>query len=504
MIKTTFGAEIEKPIANSHTGNPHTVSQSFFKRLQKRAKERKTFQSYHLSDVQKNVLLGTVSTDLGEQGVDNGWTLLETALPYTYSLKELHKIQRMDLKIIQEELQSEGAGVINMSINPLITRTQSAYKKYVAPKGIYQYIQYRGWDHSAGIDARAQNSPTTGIAVSDAADAVSVIIGAGAAFIALFANSPFEEGRRSNAKESRLLMWERMMNNSVVPGDRLTWKFPSGPFHTLADYFNWMFSEKSGVHFVLDTNTTQQYKSMGKSVVILKEQPSLSRYLSKKKWEGVRLSEVNDENPSKVVIAPSASHIELLQFLQFSGARIRFLIKDTDNFPLDQLVTGLSKPKSGMVESVFEKYGKNFYIEGRDPGANFPDRQLQEEGNDSAETTMIGPAALQAGLLKNLKKAKKYIFSIPWSQLGKLRTEAIRNGFEGKTENLTVYEFTRNIVEIASEGLSSHDQKYLSYVNWCLETRKNGADRAIEFVNNQKGSMTKRMQKLIISRMCEI
>ncbi|MDE2589903.1 MAG: hypothetical protein KGL95_09605, partial [Patescibacteria group bacterium] len=116
---TTFGAEIEKAIINVKTGSPHVVSQNYFEELKKLAKKRKTFEKVHKSDVQPNVSIGVVSKDLGIQGLDNGFNLLETALPVTVSLSDLHKNMHDDLSQTQKALKSEGASIINMSIHPL-------------------------------------------------------------------------------------------------------------------------------------------------------------------------------------------------------------------------------------------------------------------------------------------------------------------------------------------------------------------------------------------------
>ena len=480
----TYGAEIEKPVINLNTGEPHSVSQNFFKRLSEDALRRGTNPNFHLSDVDDRIL-GVVS-DLGEQGVDNGFNLLETSLPYQSSLAELLELMQLDLKTVQEALEKEGASVVNLSIHPLGKRDLETYKAFVAPKGIYRYLWYRGWDHKAGIDARAQNSPTTSVSPEEAADAVSVIIGAGAAFIGLFANSPYEEGERSSFKEARLNMWERMMRYSKVEGDRKTSRFPEERFRTLAQYFNWMFGKDTAIHFVIsDENKKGDYKGIGDRVLIIPENPSVIEFLSKPVWQAFRLNDIFiNFPPNPIMVKPDISHFEAMQFAQFTGARIRFVL-DKSNFPLEDFLEALKKTNETKVEEIFSQFIQSMWIEGRDPGANFPDREILEAGDEIASSVVIAPSVIQAGLIRNLEEAVRYIASIPWLKLKELRESAIRNGLNGEIDGLTVFEFADRILEIASRGLTSEEQRYLAYPLWVLETRKNGADRAISYVERQ-------------------
>ena len=84
--------------------------------------------------------------------------------------------------------------------------------------------------------------------------------------------------------------------------------------------------------------------------------------------------------------------------------------------------------------------------------------------------------------------------------LGDLRDEAIRHGLDGKVDGTSVYEFTQNLVSIAHEGISSSNQRYFSYIDYCLKVKKNGADRALDFVRNEKGSLEKKLIRLVLSR----
>lgn len=509
----TYGVELEKTIANIKNSKPHLVSQNFFKRLKKAADQRKVNSHYHFSDVKPKIILGLVSDDLGEQGLDNGFNLLETSLPYQKSLTDLNKKILVDLKVTQKTLEKEKASMINLSIHPLGKTDMKTYKKTVVPKGVYPYIWYRGWDHAAGIDAKAQNSPTTGVSVDQAADAVSAVIGANAALIALFANSPFEEGKLSKHKEARLKMWDRMMKNAKVEGDRLTASFPEEPFKTLAQYFNWMFGGKTGIHFVLAGNQEGKtdyklpsedcnlvgYKGIGDRILLIDDTPTLLKYLSKKQWDATFFKDRRRKIQRTVKVIPHISHMETMQFAQFTGARIRYGLNHQD-FPLSKFVSACQKLNQTKVEEIFEKFAKFVYIEGRDPGANFPDQEIINAGEDIAKSVVISPSAIQTGLIKNLTKTIKYIEKYPWKQLGQLREAAIKDGFDGKIGKLTVEEFTRNILNLAEEGLGKDERWMLAYPKWVLETKQSGADRAINFVKNHKKGLHSAIVDLINQR----
>ena len=505
-IPATYGAEIEKAVSDRVTGQPHGVSPQFFARLAKEAKKRNDEWHYHFSDVKPKIKLGVVSVEMGEQGLDNGFNLLETAIAFTSGHDGLEKLGRKmteDLETTQKALAAENATVINMSNHPLGKTDEKTYWKFVAPKGVYSFIRYRGWDHAAGIDANAQNCPTTGISVENAASAFAVMMGASSAIIALYANSPYDEGERSLYKESRLSMWNRMFDNSRQKSDLTVSQFPPYRFHTLAQYFNWMHGKKTSMHFVMsdETGNSGDYKGIGNRVLVIKNNPSLLKFLSKPKWEAVYLSDLlNKKKPvHKTAVQPKISHLELHQWTQFAGVRIRYGLK-SDGFPLEEFVSACNDLKSDKVEEIFFKQAKFVYIEGRDPGANFPDSEIWNAGKAIAQSVVISPSALQAGLLRNLKEAAKYIDSFNWNQLHDLRKEAMLKGLQGRSCDTTIYEFTKKILEIAGRGLSVDEQKFIAYPEWVLKTKKNGADRAIEFVEKYHGSLSSALKALIKSR----
>lgn len=504
-MERLYGAEIEKTVSSQERGSMHRVSQKFFKELGREAWRRGRSPRYHRSDIDPLTIIGVRTKDLGEQGLDNGFNLLETSFPPQESLFRLAQLMELDLDTVQRALELEGATVINLAIHPLGKRDIETYNAFVAPKGIYEYLWFRGWDHSAGIDARAQNSPTTSVSAHEAADALSVVLGCSPAFIGIFGNSPFEEGKRSEYKEARLKMWERMMRNSKVHGDHVTAEFPPFRFKTLAQYFHWMFGEGTGIHFVIAESTSGDYKGIGDKILIVEGNPSVLTYLSQPCWKAYFLKDVlKGDTSNPVLIKPEISHMETMQFAQFSGARIRYVL-DKRNFPLKDFLNAVSQPDKRHVEEIFSLYAKSMWIEGRDPGANFPDEELWEAGDNIARSVVIAPSALQAGLIRNLEESVRFIDRYNWEHLKELREAAIKYGLDGEVDGVTVYDFAKKVLEIAAKGLTREEQEFLEYPLWVIQTGKNGADRAIEFVEKEmesgkSGSLEEAIEKLVKHR----
>ena len=74
-----------------------------------------------------------------------------------------------ELEDIGAALAEEGATLLNFSEHPNVAIDPQYYAAVRAPKPIYDYwVMVRGWNHSVGIDAKAQNGPTTAVEVEDA------------------------------------------------------------------------------------------------------------------------------------------------------------------------------------------------------------------------------------------------------------------------------------------------------------------------------------------------
>lgn len=478
----TFGAEIEKPISDIQSGLPRGISQKSFKRISESYKNGEL----DYSDVEPETAIAVNAPQIGHIGLDNGFNLQETSTKVTASLGELESVLKTDLKTLQNVLAEEGATVVNLSIHPLGKTDAASHKAFVAPKGVYKYIAVRGWDHAAGIDAKAQNSPSTGVEPQNAAKALTTIIGSSAAFIGLFANSPFQEGSVSDFKESRLKMWDRFMKNSTSEGDRITARFPDRPFLSLKDYFTWMFGPGTNMHFVMASGGN--YKTFGDGAIIIDGNPSVLEYLNNERAVGTFLN-----SGKQIIVAPDLKHMEALQFAQFTSARIRWHF-DSANVTKEQF---LNAYRQNTLEELFANGAiSDIYIEGRDPGANFPDSYLNSLGKELAWSALTSPSAIQSGLINNLDEALAYLRSFKWQHLNQLREAAIRNGLHGEAGGVSVYRFTKRILEISAKGLPANYERMLEYPAHVLSTKQNGADRAL----NDYYAKRKTIQDIVKSR----
>ncbi|MFM2414985.1 MAG: hypothetical protein RI911_678, partial [Candidatus Parcubacteria bacterium] len=258
----TIGVELEYPFAK-RDGTTHFVQEAYFLKL-------KEIKKAHGQDSKEkrvgDVTIG-LATEWGESGLDNGRNNGESALGVVSletpgGLKRMHDIVTQEIKDVTQALADTDAVMLNMSNSPLTAISEETYQKAYLPKPVYKYIrEYRGWTHMIGIDAKAQNSPSTGCDFYDAAQAVNVVMGSAGAFIGLFANSPFQEGAVSSFKETRLSMWGDMFGTSHFESDRTLMKNPKQPFANMREYFTWMFGPGTSMYFVI--GNTSDYKKSG-------------------------------------------------------------------------------------------------------------------------------------------------------------------------------------------------------------------------------------------------
>lgn len=482
-----FGGELERVVISRDTGCPIQLSPQFFDRLRRLGEARGSF-------VAMSEGLGVITKDLGEQGIDCGFHVQETALPPCDSLTELANRALSDVQGVISCAREEEKTFLNFSTHPLGRRDLLTYQKFVAPKPIYSYLWYRGWDHTAGFNGAVQTSPSTSVSIYEAAEAASAVIGAGAAFIALCANSPFEEGKMSGKKESRLGIWERMFASSKHSGDRVVSKFPPNRFNRLSEYFNWMFGPGTAIHYI--SRHSCSYKEASDRWLV-EGGPSLLHFFSRTQWNAMEMSclQTGDFKPQVMPVYPSLHHLEEHQWAQFSGARIRFTLKKCAVEPRQFYEVCVS---DGSLEDLLESCVESMWIEGRDPGANYLDRELAEAGLSSE--MCMAPMALQGGILNNLRDVTTYLNRYPWSQLEALRDAAIREGLHGEVEGVRVSTFAAELLEIARDGVAEEERYLLYYFDYVLRTGKNGADRAIDALNASSLPFDEALLRLIKER----
>jgi hypothetical protein len=479
----TLGIEMEMAVIDRTTGRSHPV-RSFFGNLHglKTAHgEQAELQSKDGRDI-------AVQTAGINSSLDNAFNNLESSIGPTPggtgNLASLEHRVREELDAVCAALDLEGATILNMAEHPGLPVDQDYYHRVRAPKPIYDYwIGTRGWDHAAGIDAKAQNSPSTGVDCADAVTALNSLLALSPALIALYANSPFEAGRITGFKENRLTLWPRMFGGAVFPGDRRLHSLPERPFRDLRDYFSWMYGPGTVMQCV-PQDRQQAYKSL-RELYHIDAQPSLLEFLTAPRWEGHCIT-----SGAAGSVVPGMHHVEFLQYASFLDARIRFRFKDT-TFEIEEFLAAWNRP--GALEALFAAKLDCCYIEGRAVGANFPDRELAGLADSQiAESVVLSPSALQTGLLRNLREASRLADTIPWEALPALRTAAIRHGLDGQVGDLTLKRLCRQVVEVAGCGLGLEEEWMLAYPLHVLRSGLTGADRALRDYGRLNGSPEER------------
>jgi hypothetical protein len=465
---TQLGLEMEMVVARRDNGESHIVSGYFPRLAQLKAKRG---EAVTLNQIGSQVI--GVYGPAGESGLDNGYNLLETSFSPVMGgpggLNRLAARVRQELLDVQETLAQENATVLNASEHPFCLLDHDWYMRIRVPRPIYdELVGYRGWHHHIGIDAKAQNSPCTSVAIRDAVRALNVVLALAPAVIALFANSPLEGGRVTGLKENRLTLWDRMFKYSRFTGDHFLQRLPEQPFVDLGDYFRWMFGPNT-VSRALPLATGADYKVA--VPIHLDGDPSLSQFLAAASWIGRRA-----DTGESVVLQPHSVYFEYSQFAHFLDARWRYQL--TTRPPLPELLEAWGQ--LGGIEELYERCGVDGYIEGRAPGAVFADAQLlQEAGTVVASSVPIAPSAIQLGLMRNLNQAEQLLRDWGWLQLRTLRATAIRYALE----NETVHALATEVMEVARGGLAPDEHRWLAYADYVLATRCTGADRLLTLWN---------------------
>lgn len=480
------------PVVDKATGNTHQIT-SYFQNLQKKKKARG--DTVRLDIFNEEVV--AVETDLIVSSMDNGFNNLESSIgpvvDNEHNLTKLYEMIDRELHDVQDALANENAMIINFSEHPNTKITPDFYYQMRAPKPIYDYwVGYRGWNHMAGIDAKAHNGPTTGVNFEQAVDALNIILGTSGAFIALYANSPFEGGILTPYKENRLTLWQRMFATSRFACDMKFQQTPPNPFKDLRDYFQWIFGSGTNMQFVAST-TPVNYK-MSNQMIIIQGDPPLLEFLSKPAWKGIDL-----HTKKEMTITPSMKHFEFLQFSHFMDARIRYEFEDPE-FPVMEFLQAMEKDDQ-KLEELFARRSKYCYIEGRVPGANFPDKQIASlDDDDIVKSVIISASAIQKGLLDNMTETKSLLDNYGWTNLVGLRYEGIRKGLNAEYKGIKIRDLCKDCINVAGKGLSSQEHWMLTYPEYVLSSNKSGADRAIEAFENLTGSEVDRIRQLIMQR----
>lgn len=463
----SLGVELEMPVIDD-TGATGLVDGRYFSALKTRRG----------GDGQTETLGGhsvAVVSPLAVNGIDNGWNLLETAHAPVPAGRDgltlLARRIRADMADVTAALATQGLRVTSLAQHPTAGCTPALYRKLVAPKPIYTYLtERRGWNHAVGIDAKAQNGPTTGTRPEKAVAELNMLLAAAPAFIALFANSPFENGRPSGFMETRMTLWPRMVATSNVTADHARVGVPSGWFMSLGEYFSWTFAPGTVMHAV--PHDSGSYK--GGTTLF---EPGNGRMNAAAFFDAAQVQGRAVHNGTYAMISPGPAHFEFLQWSNFLDFRLRFDFAPPGPNARD-LARALSNPSEFLP--LFRAHVCNMYIENRCCGATFVDADLAARAPRPVQAScMIAPSALQAGLVMAAHDhAVSFGVRWPLETVKRLRWQAIRDGLPGPGSEL--HNFCSEVLALARRYLPPDDRHHLAYPAWVLETGATGARRAID------------------------
>ena len=429
---------------------------------------------------------GTLST------IDNGFNNLESCigpLSGEGALARLDQRIREEIRDVLDAMAAEDGVILNFAQHPDLAITQPVYRAFRAPKPIYDYwVEGRGWQHWVGIDAKAQNGANVDVAPRQAIRALNVMLAFAPIFIALYANSPFEAGRVTGLKETRLTIWSRMFAKAKFAADRGQHLAPETPFASLCAYFDWMFGGETAMQ-IIPLVKTLDYKGVP-DVARIDGDPSFMSFLAS---GGMPARQLGGE--ARHFVRPDPLHFEFLQFSHFLDARVRWRFA---TYPtLEELREGLS----GDIEGLFERHAAGCYIEMRAAGANFPDaRFVADSPGEAVRSMVISVTALVAGLIRNLDAAEALMHGIGWSALVAARDSAIRLGLSGTIGRDHFRDVAGRLVDVARQGLTPAEHWMLAFPAHVIETGMNGADRALAAYEAAAGSEAERIRAVAAAR----
>ncbi|GAB6059311.1 glutamate-cysteine ligase family protein [Desulfonatronum parangueonense] len=486
----SLGVELEMPTASAASGATHPVRGYFANLSQILAEQGLTTRLLQNSGREYGL-----RSQRGLHSVDNGFNNLESSLGPVAgganSLFDLAAMIRQEIRDVSAALDREGAMLVNFSEHPAVSVDEDFYFAHRAPKAIYDYqILHRGWNHMSGFDAKAQNSPSTGIEFSRAVSGLNCLLALAPAFIALYANSPFEAGALAPNKENRLTIWPRQLDCSRMPGDCKLHRAPRQPFRNLADYLTWMFGPDTQMWFAENHG---QGKSISQILLAPGDPPLLDFLRGGPRWA----APYGPGNPK--IVAPSIRHLEDHQFAQYSDCRLRYAFADPP--PDLERFLALLEEQPDRLEAFFQDHAAFCYLEGRAAGATFADQELLDlAGEEVGASATVSPSALQYGLLRDLDRTRRLVAGHAWSDWISLREQAVRSALDGESGGVTLRRVCAAVLDIAGNALAADQAWTLAYPLWVLRTGKTGADRALARFAQSSGPPEQRLRELILAR----
>ena len=266
--------------------------------------------------------------------------------------------------------------LLNASEHPACTLDTEWYRRVRAPRPIYdELVDHRGWLHRVASTPGAEQ-PCTSVPAALACRALNVALGLAPAAIALFANSPLQAGRETGLKENRLTMWDRMFRHAL--------RRRSLPAAAAAPAVR-----GPGRPFPLDVRPATP-RAAGRALAGLQARRaalSARRALPGLLSRGAALVRPRRRDRPGIIAGSPGRAFRLFAVRPFPGRALAL--------PARRAARPARAARDGTCSSAWARRA----IEGRAPGAVFPDRQLADEaGADVARSAgalgaAAGPAA---------------------------------------------------------------------------------------------------------------
>jgi hypothetical protein len=487
----------------------------------------------------------------------------------SHDLVETFRRLTVSLSILINEAAENDVAIPDISAFPQEGGV-AAYNENVQPKPIYNILRGihsttrnpelwervlkaagyedngRGWKHEVGGD-KASLQPWTSLNLETAHQEIAALQATGFVFNLLGANSPYNEGRLTGKRDTRVEMWDPevgIMSTSVVESDRklvepvAEFVSPDGEVKGLASYYKYTLGNL--VPMVVPAKQVEGNGAYKSSFWIPAERISALEYLKRSgkagdaslgqdptkfySEAGAELTEeqrkikfVEPETGDVVYGAPSVGDFfNGFDFMYFPrhSARLRVNLPQAGELDPYQFAKAIENEDNAALLELMGQGGiaaGHVCAEGRVSAINLPTAE-----RPGWERTAI-PFVLQAGIARGAAEILGYVNSqVTWQQASEVLpaltntsqlTAEDKAGFNAEVTGrdgqvVRAVDLAKGIWEIAKKYLSAEEQALVGdELDDILDQHRAGAEEQIEFVVRSGKPLKKALIALTSSRL---
>ncbi len=426
-------------------------------------------------------------------GFDSVYSTLEIAVGPYPNLAELHTASAELYNDAINCAKAQDACIINFSEMPNQSLHKDNYANIALKSPYFSYVtKHRNLSYNELADSKSQISPCSGVDPIHSIKALNLILKLSPIFIALYANSPYENCIDTHHAENRLRLWQRVFSTSVFENDVLITKCPENFFTSIHHYIKCMYGNDFPC-YAISKNKDTPYKK-NDDLFILKEAPNMINFLRKDCWDAYAVSDGKE-----CTVKPNIADFFQQQFAYFIDARLRFDFNNKD-LQHSELLKAYDKGAQ-YFDDFFIDQALHVYIENRVPGSQCPDISLKNSPKEVQQSVHMAVVALQTGILRNIEAIENYLHKINFEKkYSYFRELAITKGLHGELEGHYLFDIIKNIVKLAEDALTSHEVKLLSYIKYILYEKQNCADKARKLIKEQKDQLNIDWEYVCINR----